>query len=44
MNKVIAMPSADVLQTIKRGKDPDEQPFDPAETALMDTKSRSRRT
>ena|SRR5437899_2370142 len=36
VNKVIAMPSADVLQTIKRGKDPDEQPFDPAETALMD--------
>ncbi|MCI0663777.1 MAG: YfhO family protein, partial [Acidobacteria bacterium] len=36
VNKVMAMSSADVLQTIKRGKDPDGQPFNPAETALMD--------
>jgi len=36
VNKVIAMSSADVLQTIKRGKDSDGQPFDPAETALID--------
>jgi len=36
VNKVIAMSSADVLQTIKHGKGPEGQPFDPAETALMD--------
>ena len=36
VNKVIGMSSADVLQTIKHGKDPEGQPFDPAETALMD--------
>jgi hypothetical protein len=36
VNRVVVAPSADVLQTIRQGKERDGRLFDPAETALID--------
>lgn len=36
VKRVITAPSAEVLRTIREGREPDGRPFDPAETALLE--------